>query len=79
MLTKHTHFIDHFFLLTFKVIFKNTRKHEESFFKPQSHNKHTHFQMNTSREEIQLKPMNDAIVRSTPEPAIGGGNDISEG
>jgi hypothetical protein len=35
--------------------------------------------MNTSREEIQLKPMTDAIVRSTPEPAIGGGNDISEG
>ncbi|KAI6192264.1 Biogenesis of lysosome-related organelles complex 1 subunit 7 [Aphelenchoides bicaudatus] len=35
--------------------------------------------MNTSREEVQLKPMSDAIVRSTPEPAIGGGNDISEG
>jgi hypothetical protein len=34
-----------------------------------------------SREEIQLKPMAgaDAVTRATPEPAIGGGNDISEG
>jgi hypothetical protein len=35
--------------------------------------------MNNSGEEIQLKPINDAVIRSTPEPAIGGGNDISEG
>lgn len=35
--------------------------------------------MNLTREEVQLKPINDAIVRSSPENAIGGGNDISEG